>query len=158
MKPWSKVAPVVRFNRHWSLDAATGCWVWNGFVRPNGYGHSCYKRKTTMAHRVAWFLYRGPIPDGMVLDHICRNRGCVNPDHLRVVTPGQNATENSLSPWAKNKQKTHCPAGHEYTPENTYRVSTRPGNRVCLTCIRRKSRERYAKKKQKNQGNPHGHL
>lgn len=67
-----------------------GCWIWQGKLSPEGYGRTSLRSLSQMAHRAIWQELRGPIPKGMVLDHKCRERACVNPDHLRVVTLGQN--------------------------------------------------------------------
>lgn len=98
----------------------SGCWLWIGFVSAEGYGIAKVvtngTRRTRRAHRMTWEAQRGPIPDGMVIDHMCRVRSCVNPDHLRVVTRGQNVIENSNSRQAINARKVVCPkCGGPYT-------------------------------------------
>lgn len=127
-----------RFDAKWALDPKTGCWMWLAAVDRGGYGvFSSPLTGGQKAHRHGWVLYRGPIPDGMVLDHIvCRTRSCVNPDHLRLVTQKVNALENTAGFGPKNKQKTHCSKGHEYTPENT-RMKKNPrlnAGRQCRAC------------------------
>lgn len=127
-----------RFDEKWIPEPNTGCWLWMaGGTTGHGYGaiRASDKRRTLRAHRVAWELYRGPIPEGLVIDHLCRVRSCVNPDHLRVVTMAVNATENSDSQSAKNKIKTHCPSGHEYSAGNTYQKN-KETCRVCRACKR----------------------
>lgn len=126
------------------------CWVWTGARNRAGYGRLPAPRPETgdwtsrYAHRISYEIHRGEIPDGLVLDHLCRNPPCVNPAHLEVVTPGEN-TLRGESPWAINSRKTHCVHGHEYTPENTYVKPT--GWRECRTCKRNAERERYHRKK-----------
>ena len=126
------------------------CWIWTGSVW-HGYGNFFFNRKVCQAHRVSWVLAGKKLPEKpLVLDHMCRNQVCVNPAHLRVVTPRINAIENNASPLAKNAQKTHCSHGHEFTPQNTtyftprYTVGPRgerkPGRptRRCMTCYESK--------------------
>lgn len=125
-----------RFDETWTLEPNTGCWLWMNAPDPKGYGRFFVGRidgrpRQKPAHRVSWGLYRGPIPDGMVIDHLCRVRSCVNPDHLRCVTPAINATENSVSFAARNAAKTHCDRGHPLPAKG-------PFGRVCAACERRR--------------------
>lgn len=136
-----------RFDAKWIPEPNTGCWLWTGCVDEPGYGHFSSRRvdQTSRAHRWAWMLYRGPIPKGFFIDHICRVRSCVNPDHLRVVTPRVNSLENSVSLAVVNAAKTHCKHGHAFD-----RANTRPddnGNRVCRAC-RRDIKRRWRWRKQ----------
>lgn len=128
-----------RFDDSYIPEPNTGCWLWTKFANRAGYGQSYMNGRLVYAHRMAWTLYRGPIPEGMFLDHICRVRSCVNPDHLRVVTTRINTIENSLGPSAKNAAKTHCPNGHPLVGGNL--VSRRYG-RDCRTCYNANARER----------------
>lgn len=110
----------------------SGCLIWTGGLRTNGYvGISLY------AHRIVWELHRGPIPDGLVVDHMCRCRVCLNPEHMRVVTHDENIMSGS-SPSAWNARKTHCMHGHPWSEENTYfrpASSVRGvGTRQCRAC------------------------
>jgi hypothetical protein len=98
-----------------------GCWEWVGHLTPQGYG-SLGRR---LAHRLVYEVAVGPIPAGLQLDHLCRNRRCVNPDHLEPVTSRENTLRGSGLP-AQRVLVTHCPRGHAYTDENTY---VRPGTR-----------------------------
>lgn len=121
--------------RFWEkVDFSGPCWEWQAF-RLNGYGRfgvggaaGCI----VYAHRWAWENLVGPIPDGLQIDHLCRNRRCVNPDHLEPVTPKENSLR-SYSFAAQNARKTRCPKGHEYTEENVYNMAS--GNRVCRVCM-----------------------
>lgn len=116
------------------------CWLWMGARNQKGYG--LYSApNTAAAHRVAYELLVGPIPEGLVLDHLCRNVRCVNPDHLEPVTIREN-TARGLPPRAA----THCKRGHELTPENTRWRSDRP-TRECLTCRNVRRREERRRKK-----------
>lgn len=109
-----------------------GCWTWMACINQDGYGNWTIGKKTVRAHRMSWNLLRGDIPDGMFLDHVCRVRSCVNPDHLRVVTPKENAISNSLSRQAINSTKTHCIRGHILAGENL--IDHGRGYRNCRTC------------------------
>jgi putative hemolysin len=86
----------------------TGCWLWLSTLDRDGYGQLNRRYKTYKAHRFAYTVLRGPVPDGMVLDHICRVRSCVNPDHLRPVTHAENVLVNSNGLGAINKAKINC--------------------------------------------------
>lgn len=125
-----------------------GCWEWTGTPQGNGYGTLTRENKQWLAHRWVYTVLVGPIPDGLHVDHICRNRGCVNPEHLRVVTPGENVLEpRSLSPCRLNADKTHCKRGHELKPDNLEPAALRVGKRICSECRRLKHREYYALRK-----------
>lgn len=110
---WSKV----------DKSSAAPCWLWRGYVNPEGYGRfQAKKYKTIQAHRIAFMETKGKIPEGTELDHLCRVRNCVNPDHLEPVKHRENCKRGLVGETAAKRQaaKTHCPKGHEYTPENTY--------------------------------------
>ena len=130
-KPRLRVDPLPRFMDLVSPEPNSGCWLWTGAVS-QGYGRfHLPPHQMVRAHRWIWEHENGPIPGGMLLDHRCRVPSCVNPRHLRVVTPLGNAlAEGSLSNAAKDR----CKRGHELTPANTY-VYHRPFRRCCKTCI-----------------------
>lgn len=133
-----------RFRTKWQYAPETGCYLWVGGSRDkDGYGRFHWMGKGRMAHRVAWELSHGPIPVGMVVDHICRVRSCVNPDHLRLVTSRQNVIENSVGFAATNIRKTACKHGHEFTPDNTYHRTLIKGHRGrhCKACATRRAEE-----------------
>lgn len=130
-------------DEFWQRVTPTGfCWEWGGTLTDEGYGVFMEAKRQYKAHRRAYELLVSPIPNGLHLDHLCRNRGCVNPDHLEPVTPKVNYLRG-FSPMAIAARRKHCVNGHEYTPENT-RVCP-DGGRDCRTCDRdRKRKERAA--------------
>lgn len=123
-----------------------GCWLWTRSVCMSGYGRVQVAGKLQGAHRAASSLANGAIPDGLQLDHLCRVRCCINPDHLELVTAAENTRRGigvGAAMVARQKSKTHCPIGHPYSEENT-RIHR--GGRRCMECDRRKARERYIAK------------
>ena len=128
-----------RFSQKISADGA--CWIWTAKKNDEGYGHVRYEGRTRLTHRVTYELLVGPVPDGLVLDHLCNTPPCVNPAHLEPVTQAENVRR------AAPAQKTACANGHPYTPENTYlRPEKGGGRRDCRTCIRERVR-RYTDRK-----------
>lgn len=135
-------------RRFWSrVDKSGDCWLWLGGYSGNGYGRFSPKRdKGVGAHRFAYESVVGPIPSGKEIDHLCRNRGCVNPAHLEVVTSKQNLLRGEGA-CAQNARKTHCPQGHPYDFANTLIKIDRKGRRgrACRACHRTRSRQRQAR-------------
>ena len=131
------VSEEVLDRRVWPLVEKTStCWIWRGSRHPGGYGQLgrlTATGRTELAHRLVYTLLVGPIPDGLTLDHICRNRLCVNPDHLEVVTPGVNVLRG-IGLSAVNARKVRCKRGHPFDSANT-RVNGR-GERQCRACHR----------------------
>lgn len=126
-------------ERFWNLVEKTdGCWLWLGTPDQNGYGAFHAHGEKWRAHRYSYTIMIGAIPDGLTIDHVCRTRLCVRPDHLEAVSPKTNSQRRSAV-------ITHCPKGHEYTPENTGRSN---GRRFCRICSRLASklyeRRKYA--------------
>ncbi len=111
----------------------SGCWEWTGSCHW-GYGQFWNGIKQVKAHRFSYEFFNGKVPDGLDLDHLCRNRKCVNPDHLEPVTRSINCLRGAgrFRAGLVKSARTHCQHGHPYTPENTY---IRPeGYRCCRTC------------------------
>jgi hypothetical protein len=116
----------------------SGCWLWIGCIGADGYGKTLYQGRHMKAHRVAYLLHVGPIPDGCHLHHVCQTRACVNPLHLRPLTPRDHLREGDT--WQKkNAEKTHCPSGHLLSGENL--AINSKGSRVCRECGRRRAQE-----------------
>lgn len=121
------------------LTDGAGCWRWTGYLERAGYGSlklTGWKSKQ-WAHRLAYELFRGPVPDGLVLDHTCRNRWCVNPAHLTPVTRGENVLRGD-GPTAWNLRVATCPQGHLYRGANLF-IDKR-GSRRCRECARQRYR------------------
>lgn len=145
----TKIDPTTRFwakvNKDGPMPATFRnrgpCWEWRAARTADGYGVFAATTSANMlAHRWSYESLIGPIPDGHVIDHLCRNRCCVNPAHLEPVPPGVN-TIRGLGVSTFNRLKTHCPAGHPYSKENTY--SAGRGDRRCRTCTLEQSRAWY---------------
>lgn len=111
-----------------------GCWIWQKGFDEDGYGKLVDKRgkgTTVRAHRVSYEKFKGPIPEGLILDHLCRNPPCINPDHLEPVTHSINS-RRGIGFAAINAVKTHCPQGHPYEGRNLYIHPS--GSRICRKC------------------------
>lgn len=122
----------------------TPCWLWTDKPTSKGYGTLGVEGRTKGAHRLSWELYVGPIPEGLQIDHLCRVRLCVNWTHLEPVTRRVNLLRGVGFP-GENVRKTNCPAGHTYTPENTY--TSAKGKRNCQACHLDATRAWRAKQK-----------
>ena len=123
-----------------------GCWNWHA-TSTDGYGVFSHGKRHVRAHRHSYELFVGKIPPGLTIDHICRNRLCVNPQHLRVLTIKENVLIG-VSPSAINMVKDRCYKGHEFTVDNTSFAKDRHGNRtwrICKECQRIKASIKYYK-------------
>ena len=121
----------------------SGCWLYQGSLDSGGYSCLRIGQRNDRGHRITWQAANGEIPEGKHIDHLCRIRSCVNPEHLEPVTVRENTFMRAL--WVGDLPKqTHCPNGHEMTPENIYH---RPdnGSRQCRACIRNRSKKQLVK-------------
>jgi hypothetical protein len=137
MSRWPKQTWQQRFWSKVALPNEQGCMLWLKGLNGNGYGAFQHNGQMLGAHRIAYELLVGPIPEGMVIDHVkargCTNRHCVAPDHLEAVTGAENTLRGGAA------QRTHCPKGHPYSGENLLLDGK---YRKCRTCCRRRDRER----------------
>ncbi len=130
--------PIPTKDRFWSkVDRTSGCWLWTATVNNQGYGMFGLAGSMVLAHRWAYEDMVGPIPEGLVIDHLCRVKPCVNPAHLETVTQRVNSQRGIVGgrsgPNNANRLKTHCPQDHPYDEANTYRDKN---GRRCRTCAR----------------------
>lgn len=128
--PAHRIPLAIRFWQ--KVVKSEGCWEWTGAHDGGGYGHIKVDGKMLKAHRISYEWARGEIPPSLDIDHLCRNRSCVNPAHMEPV-PRRENTRRGEGATAQHGRKTHCKRGHEFTPENTYRYRT---GRICRTCRR----------------------
>jgi hypothetical protein len=125
-----------------------GCWVWVASRDAWGYGHFGHRRVIRSAHRCAYEIAVGPIPDGLTIDHLCRNPACVNPAHLEPVTMTENL-RRGMSPSAIHARQTHCIHGHSFDERNT-RIVENPYRRVCRACERARA-ARYRQRRNRGE-------
>lgn len=123
------------------------CWLWTGGLTAHSYGSfACEPRRpnghlsSKGAHRYAYEILVGPVPEGLVLDHLCRVKACVCPEHLEPVTNAENLRRGAPNVSALNREKTHCDYGHPFSGENL-RIRPKTGERQCRACMRRRREE-----------------
>ncbi len=132
-----------RFDAKWESESNRGCWLWTASKFRNGYGQFYDGQRNTGAHQFSFEFFKGRVPAGLQIDHLCRTRHCVNPDHLEAVTCQENLLRSGDTIATKHAAKTHCPQGHLYDEDNTYHYR---GTRGCLKCRRFRAREWHRKR------------
>lgn len=128
-----KPKPIQRFFK--KIKEEGGCWVWCAAQINSGYGTFYDEGKDKLAHRFSYELFNGQIPDGLDIDHLCRNRLCVNPEHLEAVTRSENLLRGLTGKNNRNAKKTHCPQGHELKEPNLVLAEIKRGYRQCKICF-----------------------
>lgn len=134
----------------WVKVAAGGedeCWLWPGAPDNTGYGRAPHDGKKDLAHRVAYVLSFGAVPEGLVVSHIesCANKMCCNPRHLEAVTQREANLRSAAIPSTVNARKTRCIHGHEFNEENTIIRSDRRPGRDCRACRQRRIETKRAR-------------
>ena len=132
-----------RLSRMSMPEPNTGCWLWLGTVNKAGYGRIMIERQQKRVHRIAYELLRGPVPPGLVLDHLCRVRTCINPDHMEPVTMAENVQRGPAT--IALSARTHCDHGHPLA----HKIRQKRGDRYyirrfCITCRRLSDKKRRA--------------
>lgn len=129
------------------VEVTSGCWIWKSSVdKRAGYARISDNGKQWLVHKWVWEQMGFRVPDGFELDHLCRNRRCVNPFHVEPVTHRENLLRGEGFP-ARNAQKTTCAKGHPYAGDNLY-LTPREGHRRCRQCNRDNGKRIYAKTRQ----------
>lgn len=127
-----------------------GCWEWQAVKNDEGYGQFYFRGSMKGAHRVAYILLRSEIPEDLQIDHLCKNKGCVNPFHLEMVTLRENVLRGDKSCIAINAHKTHCKRGHPFNKENT--IITKINGTIrrnCRVCIKKRYTSKEVREKQR---------
>lgn len=136
----------IEFNGPYSELCKSNCWTWLGTINPDGYGRTTYKMYSCKAYKAVWLAlgFENPSIKNLDLDHLCRNRTCVNPNHLEPVTRAVNLRRSSLTWPGRNYMKTHCIRGHELTSDNCYSYTDKSGvaKRQCRTCNKLRENKR----------------
>jgi hypothetical protein len=128
------------FKSYLILTDKSGCWIWSRYKDKAGYGKLYFRNKVYLAHRVSYILYKTEIPKGSCVLHKCDQPSCCNPNHLFIGSQADNVKDMIKKGRSKsgifNSKKTHCPKGHEYTPDNIYSNGIKRSQRLCATCCK----------------------
>ncbi len=137
-RPDNRIYGMDAIDRFWCKVSISdsGCWQWLDLQNYAGYGRFWFNGKMLRAHKFSYNLFIGEVPEGLELDHLCRNRLCVNPEHLEAVAHQANSSRGEVGAW--ERAKTHCPRGHPYDEKNTYLEGMK---RKCRTCMRLRQRK-----------------
>lgn len=123
------------------INKSETCWLWISGINRSGYGFASWQGKRILTHRLMYELLVGPVPEGLQIDHLCRNRACCNPAHLEVVTLRENVRRRGGGQSRIDREKTHCPKSHPYDEKNTYK--DKRGRRYCRSCHRERTAIRH---------------
>ena len=145
------MTPLERFKKHYIPVTESGCWLWVGATLRNGYGYFNGSTKSRLAHRVAYELYKGAIPIGLVIDHLCRVKCCVNPDHLEAVPQRTNLLRGNTT-QRRYAGRTHCSQGHPYAGSNLILEKRGRYCRICKNEAVRRSYTRHIVKERSKSG------
>jgi hypothetical protein len=131
---------------YWYVVDPSGCWLWTRCLDRDGYGNQRFQGRLQKSHRVSYQILRGPIPPNLTIDHLCRVRHCVNPEHMECVTPIENVMRGE-GVGVRFSRATHCVNGHEFTTDNTL-VFNGGRYRCCRMCAKLRMRRRRATDKE----------
>lgn len=149
--PGCQPLPLVpRFMKFVMPEPNSGCWLWMGAInKQTGYGAFGKRRKVYSAHRISYEIHKGEIPAGLEIDHLCRVRCCVNPDHLEAVTSRENTLRGSITYDHHMGKRTHCFRGHFIDGVDPGRINKNgKQGRFCRICRADRQKERRARKKE----------
>ena len=132
-------------SRFWNkVEVTKSCWNWQA-SKHLGYGRFRFNGNVVYAHRFCYKLFKGNIPNDLVLDHLCRNPSCINPDHLEVVTQKENCIRGETGHYTLKAKKGNFDCGHLYDIENMYFIKSgrSKGRGICKTCAKIRAEKRY---------------
>jgi hypothetical protein len=141
-----ELAAIVRLR---CVEDENGCLLWTGYRNSRGYGQKWDGKRNQLTHRIMYQAVKGPIPEGLCLDHLCRNPPCCNPAHLEAVTFQENTRRGLAGQHARERAQllTHCTNGHEITEQNTY--TRKDGRRQCNVCAKARTNATYARNRER---------